>query len=877
LPDLPARFSVFGLSTLPPYYLQVFDRLAEHLDLHFFFLNPCREYWGDIVPGKTIDKISRKDRGLDDLHLSQGNPLLASTGQQGREMLNMLTECRIGGEHELFSPSEKENDRILKLAAVQDDILDLRDGLPWSGEIYEDEDRSIQIHSCHSPMREVEVLHDQLLAMFEEDPDLEPRDIMVMTPDIELYSPLIDAVFSSRQVGSGQRLPFSITDRKVRKEGELVGSFLSIIELAGRRLEIGEVLAVLEKEPVRRRFGISPDDLELVAKWLAGVNVCWGVDGDDRQQMGLPAVEENTWRSGLDRLLLGYAAVGDGHHDFAGILPFDDIEGGEVEVLGRFLDFTGELFRYVRLLAGSNTLGEWFGILRDLFNDLLAVDDGEETELKFVVAIINNLRLEMEESGYTDKVDFEAIKAELTDACEDGSLTTGFMVGGITFCEMLPMRAVPFKAVCLLGMNDGAFPRTTSIPSFDLIGVEPRPGDRSRRKDDRYLFLEAIISAREYLYICYVGQSVRDGSKLLPSVLVSELIEYLGRRFPSDRDCIVTTHPLQPFSPGYFLAGSELFSYSASNFMAARALTGSKTSRIFISDKFSAPPEELKEVSLDELVFFFSNTSRFFCQRRMGIFLGGDTEEFSGSESFDLDPLTRFNLGGILLKKILAGEQVDEVFHNAKRQGIMPHGSIGPAVYNELLGDVEAVADKLAKRGADVTMSPLVASVEIGDFTVSGRIDSSPDNGQYLWRYSQLKSSDLVRAWLYHLFLDSVAPAEWSRVTHVGGRDKNVSFTALENGDDLFADVLDLYWQGMEAPLPFFPAASQTFYESEDRELGNEHAMLKARQKWLGSDYSRGEADDPYHQLCYSGREPLTDDFSRFAKSFFKPLSEWCR
>ncbi|MFN2365060.1 MAG: exodeoxyribonuclease V subunit gamma, partial [Desulfurivibrionaceae bacterium] len=545
----PSRLTVFGLSTIPPYYLKIFAALARELDVHIFFLNPCREYWGDIVSEKTMARLSGRHPAGAELYLTQGNPLLASTGLQGRELLSLLLEFDFAGELEPFVEPGAEQGADCMLTAVQGDILDLRDGSPRPGRELADDDRSIMVHSCHSPMRELEVLHDQLLGMFEEFADLGPHEIIVMTPDIEAYGPLIDALFGSRKVVDGRNLPFSIADRSLKREGTLFNAFLHLLELAGGRMEVSRVMAALEKEPVRGRFALSLKDLELIEKWITGVNIRWGIDGEDRRRLGLPATVENTWRFGIDRLLLGYAMLGRNRRDFAGIMPFDDLEGGQVETLGRFLDFATGLFTHVRRLNGKRSLADWADILLVIFRGFLEVADEQEGEGQFIVGALSGLR-EVEAGGdFGGEVEFDVVMAELQEIGRSDSLTSGFLAGGITFCEMLPMRAVPFKVVCLLGMNAQAFPRPTIPPAFDLISANPRAGDRSRRKDDRYLFLESILSARQCLYLSYVGQSVRDGSSLPPSVLVSELIEYLAGRFEVEKERIMTSHPLQPFSP----------------------------------------------------------------------------------------------------------------------------------------------------------------------------------------------------------------------------------------------------------------------------------------------------------------------------------------
>ncbi len=878
-PGLPAgalvsRFAVFGLSTIPPYYLKIFTALAAHVDVHFFFLNPCREYWGDIVSEKTIDRLSRGSEVGEDLYLTQGNPLLASTGLQGRELLSMLLECNVDGEHDLFGGSGSSGEATKMLAAVQSDILDLRDGSPLPGEELDGADHSVMVHSCHSPMRELEVLHDQLLAMFEAHPELEPKDIIVMTPDIESYSPLIGAVFGSRKVVNGRALPFSIADRLIRKEGELFGTLLSVLALVGSRMEISRVLAVIERAPVRSRFGLSLNELERIEKWLGAVNIRWGIDDDDRQQRGLPETTENTWRFGLDRLLLGYAMVGDNQRDFAGVLPYDDLEGGEVEALGRFLDFTEKLFEYVRKLASKRNLADWSDILLAIFKDLLAVSDEQEHEREFIQRTLSTLRDVQVDAAFGDEVEFEVVMAELDKAGQTDSLSSGFMAGGITFCEMLPMRAVPFKIVCLLGMNDGVYPRPTTVPAFDLIAANPQLGDRSRRKDDRYLFLESILSARQCLYLSYVGQSVRDGSFLSPSVLVSELVEYLVHRFSVAKERIVTTHPLQPFSPAYFSGREDLYSFSVSNFEAAMMLGQPKNSRMLISELLPPPPDEFREIALDDLSYFFCNPARFFCRKRLGIQLEGDVGELAGTENFNLDFLDRYQLGETMLQERLAGRAGQDHFRIARQQGVLPHGSVARAAFDELLDGVEEVAGKLAVQGGTGKLSVLAGQIEIGSFVVSGQLETSPELGLIVYRYAKLKPADLVRGWVKHLFLNRLAPADWSRITHVVGNDKVISFQPLADDDVCLDDILALYWQGLLGPLRFFPATSLAFAKARGKGLSDSDAMIKARRIWQGGSFARAEADDRYYQLCFRGIDPLDQEFMANGVAFFEPLNE---
>lgn len=872
-PGLPKRFSVFGLSSLPPFHLQIFNALARHLDLHFFLFSPSREYWGDIRSEKVIGRLTG-EMTPDELFLSEGNSLLASLGQQGQELFRMLQDCELTVEHDLFVDPLWGRTLPGRLATLQADILDLREGGEGAPADLADPDPSLQIHACASPRRELEVLHDRLLALFEELPGLEPRDILVMTPDIEIYSPLVPTVFGGGAEGGKVRIPYSIADRKVKNEGELVGAFLSLLALRGSRLELSRVLAVLEQRPVRVRFKLSSGELELIERWLLAVNVRWGIDEEHRAGLGLPSTRENTWRFGLDRLLLGYAMDDRDGRAFADIQPYGSMEGGESEVLGNFLDFAETLFARVRQLQGQRTLAGWGELLLAMVGELLESTSEQDQEWRFLQEALGGLVRLQEAAGFREAVGFPVVAAHLDGLCQGEARGGGFLAGRVTFCELLPMRAVPFRVVCLLGMNDSDYPRSAPLPSFDLIGAAPRPGDRSRRKDDRYLFLEGLLSAREVFYLSYLGQSARDGSRLLPSVLISELTEYLERRLPGQPVPLIT-HPLQPFSPVYFAGQPELFSFSQGNCRAARALTGPKTETLLVPDLLPEPPDSFRRLSLTELVDFFKNPARFFCRRRLGIQLERESGELPDSENFTLAGLERFQLGSGILESLINGRGVPrDYLIEARRSGELPHGSVGQAAFAKLIGDVEAVAAKLPPTVAGQEPVGREGELALAGFVLGGRVELLGDLGQLRYRFAKLRAADLGEVWLRHLFLQAIAPEEAAIGTFLVGTDKAFSFGRVADAQGILTDLLDLYWQGLRQPLPLFPETSREYQQRLGRGEPHYAALAQALQKWEGKEHAAGEGEEAYRQLCYRGKNPLGVKFVDVAKVFWAPLLE---
>ncbi|MCD6353665.1 MAG: exodeoxyribonuclease V subunit gamma [Proteobacteria bacterium] len=657
---LPERISVFGISALPRFHMEVFSNISLVTRVNLFLANPCKEYWGVILSDWEMRKrtLRQSPRDLNDkeLHLEKGNSLLASMGTLGRDFFDLVNEFQYE-EWTSFEDGREDN----LLSCIQSDILNLidRPQIPDKMKTVRSSDSSIQFHSCHSPMREIEVLHDQLLNMFETVPGLMPRDILVMTPDIETYSPYIQAVFDI-STDDARWIPFSIADRSVRKESEIIDTFLAIIDIWGTRFSASQVLAILDSQAVRGRFGLLESDLELVRRWVKEIRIRWGIDGESRSQMGLPAFPENTWRAGLEQLLLGYAIPGHEKNLFGGILPYDHIEGREALVLGKFLEFTEQLFSHVTSLGRPQTLDDWSEALNVLLEGFFMPEEDTEREMQVIRRVLKDLADMEEVSGFHEKIDINVIKWHLRHSFESTDLGFGFISGGVTFCALLPMRSIPFKVICLVGMNNDAYPRQSKPLGFDLMAKHPEPGDRSRRNDDRYLFLEAVLSTREKLYISYVGQSIQDNSLIPPSVLVSELMDYIEQGFnlpgKNIQKHFFTKHRLQAFSPEYFKKNEKLFSYSRETLRAARCILKTRETPVpYISRELSGPGEEWKSIDLNDLYRFFANPAEFLLKRRLGIYLEKKESVVEEREPFDIKGLEKYLLEEKLLKGKLTG------------------------------------------------------------------------------------------------------------------------------------------------------------------------------------------------------------------------------
>jgi len=597
---LPRRVVIFGLSALPAQALEVLAAIAPWCQVILAVLNPCQYYWGDIVEDRDLlrqayrrqaQKPGMPATGLsaEDWH-QHAHPLLAAWGRQGRDFLSLLdnTEANKFISPLLAAFQENRHDFFTEpvtqtlLGQLQDDVLNLRPLAEtrdlWPA-VKATQDVSLRCHIAHSARREVEILHDQLLARFAADPTLRPRDVIVMVPDVNTYAALVQAVFGQFERGHPRHLPFALADQRQRGVQPLLIALEYLLALPEQRITATEIMDLLDVPALRLRFGLALSDLPLLRRWISQAGIRWGIDGAQRATQGMSAQwDANTWQFGLDRLLLGYA-VGDRPlttSDGATLIPCDEAAGLSAALLGPLSDLLAALSITLNELQQPATPAQWQARLQQLMARFFSTEarSGNADQIAADTALLGQLQTALaswqghcQQAGVVEALPLVLVREAWLAGLDAGGLQQRFLAGSINFCTLMPMRAIPFRVVCLLGMNEADYPRRQPPLDFDLMASDYRPGDRSRREDDRYLMLEALLSAREQLYISWIGRHVRDNSERAPSVLVGQLREHIaqGWTLAGGGDllaALTTVHPLQPFSPRYFTPGSGVFSYA---------------------------------------------------------------------------------------------------------------------------------------------------------------------------------------------------------------------------------------------------------------------------------------------------------------------------
>jgi exodeoxyribonuclease V gamma subunit len=509
-------------------------------------------------------------------------------------------------------------------------------------------------------------------------------------------------------------------------------------------------------------------------------------------------------------------------------------------------------------------------------------DEKEDRDLQRLRNLLDDLAVIENNADFHAMVEPAVIKSHLKSRLAQNRYGSDFLKGNVTFCAMLPMRSIPFKIICLVGLNNDAYPRDFQPLNFDLMARHPQAGDRSRRNDDKYLFLESIISARSTLYISYVGQSIQDNSILPPSVLVSELLDTIKKSFavsiPDLHERIAVRHRLQPFSPGYFHGGTGLFSYSSENMLAGFA---EKTEPLpFVADPIPLSSDEAAEwqqLDLDALCRFFSNPSRFFIQRRLGIILEDKSSLSEDRENFVLATLEKFQIEQNLLQARMAGSDLIDFKPVQKALGQLPHGHVGDVHYSKMSIEVEDFVSKIARFTSQAPRKPVEIDLNLSGLNLKGQVSHIAEDGWINIRYARKNVKNILASWIYHLALCHQAPTEYPRTSFLICKDSAMRFGPVTEVKALLEGLVNLYRQGLEQPIHFFPDTSHEYADYKlNRSVSGQGALEKAGLKWRGVDsprkYNRIESDDPYYDLCFRRLDPLDETFTKTALAVFEPL-----
>jgi len=814
---LPQRLSILGVNSLPPFYLDLMAALATHIPVTWYL--PCAqaEPWQPLTETDTP-------------------PLLLSNGVQAQAFAAQLKAKKCTWTALARTAPAPAH----LLGQLQHHLQNNTPLSPITAAGEKPVENTVEVHSCHSPTRELEVLRDRLWDAFAHDPTLTPGDVAILVPEIDAYAPLIEALFGQPE-SPRHHLPYRVAARSPIQDNALLRAFQQILGLVNGRFTRKDVLGLLDQAPIRQRFGIESPELPVIQDWLEAAEIRWGRNAEHRQQLDLPAFHANSWAHGLKRLVLGYALPDQGRPPFAGILPYTHIEGGLGSTLGKLLQAVQTLEQQLTHLEGSHSLDAWQTILLHLSEALLKPQREEAADFEALTESIRDLQAYAQ--LYPDPVPLSIVRPWLEQQWQKAS-PQGLGTGRITFAPPAALRGLPFRWIGFLGLNAGALPRNDNPSDLNLLQQDPpRPGDAHLRQSDRALFLETLLAAKDHLHLSYLGRRIRDNHPLPPSVLLAELVDTL--MVLSDHQFHIQEHPLHPFASSYFQA--PVRSYSQAHAALAQALQQPASAPEFAA--VSLPADEgPRLLSWAEVLQFFKHPARSFLQRRLGLRYPEHPGEIPTSERFGLDGLEYYQLKQEWLAWHLAPEtqsRPEDLRQRLEAAGRLPVGEAGQQLLQQVSQSVMLLAQPLAPWLQE--KQPTQAfEAQCGGWLLHGSLPEQYAPGFVGLRPAKITPKDRLQAWLYTLLLRHLGQPQ--PYYQIGLDDKTGEYpVAISYPGELpsLEGLMDLLTQGLSQPLLFAPATSYELANALRSGTSPEDAWDAASQAW-----QKSEGHDPAFQRC---------------------------
>ncbi len=882
---------VFGISMMPQAYAEFFRLLPAEANLKLYLFNPCQAEWDGLLKPREFERLRAELRlqGIEDdaAMLDCGNPFLANMGRGSRNFLATIMDATGGQIKDVFADSPAET----ALAQLQQAVLDNQEP-PEKPCVATTGSDTIRIHSCHSPVRELEVLRDQIYGWFEEDPDLQPRHIQVLVPNMADYAPQIDAVFFADNPESSEAIPYAIADRRSAGENSAFEAFVQLLSMAESRFTAREVMDLLQFEGIHRCFGMSEREVAVAAKLISGSGIRWGIDAEHRK--ALTAAEfgvQTTWARGLDRLLVGYAMTDQFEPGGDYPLPCDMVEDDSADTLGKLARFFDELQTLARELKRDRTPEAWSKYMRGVIDRFFARTEDTYVYVGALYRATDKVAWISASAAYDDPVPI-AIVRDFFAAIHTAAAGDNINGNKVLFGELRAGAPAPRPIICLLGLGDRQFPRSGNRPAYDVLRAGSRFGDPSPKTEDRAAFLEAFMAARQRLHLSYVGQSIEENETIPPSTVLAELQEYAGIYLGAEAVKTIE-HKLHAFNPEYFKGkGSMYFSYDADNLQAAQVVAGQGDSQQEQSAAVATGAVH-DLVELDDLIRFFRNPAKAFFHNTLQARLDDDGDgPLAEDEEFDPKGFAAWKINTEIIDAMVAGHELADVHYELLERGLLPLGEWGKAWFEELWDGVAADLEKSPVEGEPSVLDLLKGTapladhplrIGVGRYTLSGMVAGLRDEGGNYrvgldYRYATPKFRDDLSCWIRHLFTCANGYAG-RRISMQDKRSaKKPSTTQFHIcGEDTarrrLAELLDIYERGSREILPFCPESSHACAKSAA--AGDIDPLAKARSEWFSSDYATKEDKDVYYLSAFGPEGPFEhDSFADLAEMVFGPMLE---
>jgi len=871
------HISIFGIPAMAPVYLCFFKKLSHFIDIHYF--NLCYNY------SKEYEKLPlNKEKFCSlykfDLAANPGqeyeNSFLASNGQSGLEFNRLLISI---ADQNIRKKVERSPVNLLNV--IQNSVYNDERKVSLKS------DDSIRIHQTHNKMREMEVLYNNLLNIINKDESVRPGDITVIIPQLEEYLPYIKAVFNRYKEDNDKYLPYRVADLSAFKFRQFIDTFINILNITNSRFKASYILQILENKMVSAAFDIDEDELELINKWVRESGIRWGIDEKYHRQYGMSAFRENSWRFGMDRMLLGYA-INENEKIYKDILPYNKIEGQNSETLGKLVSFINFLVQLEWKFKKTHTLQEWHQIIQEIAETFFSSDNQSYEYIFFLENNIEKLFSSLDPGGELE-FGIDTIRHYLKENIIPETSGRGYFRGEITIGSARHLQGVPAKVIYIPGLNQGEFPRVESPLSFDLYNQEQWLGDRSKRNEDRFLFLSSLMAAQKYFYVSYIGYNDKN-EEIPPSSVISDLLDLLEDSSRNEEEykelvnSIHIKHRLHGFSPEYFTDSNNLQSYFENDFDAARALQNPPQTKQFFNKSAALPaPDErlITDISIEDLEDFVRNPAKHFTEKRLDLkFPVNYDKELKDIEPVELDYLELYQLDSRIQKNMIKNQDDERDYEILRHEGRLPVKNRSRIIYNEHYNSIQETLNKeyagLAKTPAEYlgNLSSKFIKLKINSTNIQGTLDSVYDNRINIhFKAAKFKGKYAIKMWLHHILLSSAVGETVETFAFFKNKKKEpvcyqLKPVSIENAQNILEKIVELYIKNLHRPIPFFPNTSFARYR-------NKNFYRKWYTQNLGDKEIPGEYDDQYVKLYFDKNVIHEKSFAGIAEKIFDKFNDY--
>jgi len=808
----PESIFIFGLSQVSSAFLDLITSSSNKVDIHFFDVN-----------------LKWETKGFDLMFTDWAKPK-----EDSEQLLKSFIEKK-NIKHNLEHVSSLQSDTVLEKISRTSSVID----------------QIIELHSCHNPKREVEVLKDYLLKSFDENKDLNPEEVLVLVPEMEEYSPIIESVFKGDE--NKLRIPI-YSPSKISSQSHM--AFTSFLELISSNFKITDVLDFLENESIRIRFNFSENDIYTLKKWLLKNRIHWGLELSD----SIYSIEK-----AVSNFMTGYAMEIEDFCSFDGLIPFEGIQSSDhAELVAKFSAVL-QMFKPIKSAIHKNkSFKEW------LFEIKLWALKLFQNDEKAVISFNSSLDKLIEYAHIVEsevEVNYNLFKEWFIEQLSDQKASSSGIGNGVVLSSYIPYRSIPFKKVCILGLNEKVFPRNAIRPGFDLINSYPKPGDRIMKEDDKLLFYELLVSTSQSLFFSFLGRDQHSDSEKLPSMIIQKMMDELEGFKP-------ILHKLHGFDWMYF---KEAHSYSNSTKeLGVKVYSNNEKEQSFITkNEFLKVERFIDQIEINELTKFFVHPCKYMINNGLSIRTSFEEPEPNDREVFKVSALEKYNLDQLLLDGIDSEITIDHLKEYSIRAGFSPQGIPGDHSFETEYNDVNELLS-LAKPYLIHKETKGDLDFTLNDHRIVGSYNKVYSDTNVFIKAAKFKAKDFINTWIKHLILAS-SPIKLKKTVLIGRDSNNKNQTYIisnvEKPDDLIHELIKWFKEAKteKSFLAFFPEATKAFIEA--KRANKDNPYKKAKSKWIGSEFIKGEKDDYYNSLYWRGENPLElSSFQNNAINFWEPL-----